>query len=203
MADYFAILHQPRLPALDPEIIKQEFLRLSTEVHPDKVTAAHKGEAEKRFAEVNAAYHTLRHTRARLVHLLEIEGVPPAPHIQSSPPEVVEFFAPIAEITREVDSFLGRKRKASSPILQAGMFEEALGWTDKIQALQLRLHHRISALEGELPLLNAAWEKAPGGSEAARLSFLPIPRLQQIAAALGFLERWHAQLQERLTTLAC
>ena len=201
MADFFAILNQPRLPFLDPEAIKQEFLRLSTEAHPDKAEGPNKATAGQRFAELNAAYNTLRHIRTRLLHLLELEGVPASPHVQSVPPEVAPFFAPIAEITRAADEFLARKRKASSPILQAQLFEEGLDWTDKIQALQSRLQEQIASLENELPRMNSSWEQK-SQSTAALKPALPLQRLQAIAAALGFLERWRAQLQDRLTTLA-
>ena len=202
MADFFAILNQPRLPCLDPDLIKQEFLRLSNQLHPDKAAQAGKAQAEERFAELNTAYHTLRHARTRLLHLLELEGVPPSPHVQSVPPEVAPFFAPIAELTRAVDEFLARKRKASSPILQAQLFEEGLDWTDKIQALQSRLQEQIAALANELPPMNSSWERRSQSTAALNPAPLPLQRLQQIAAALGFLERWHSQLQERLTTLA-
>src|SRR5438132_9046006 len=49
MIDYFALLHEPRRPWLDPDLLKQKFISLSAEVHPDRVHLA--GEAEKHAAQ--------------------------------------------------------------------------------------------------------------------------------------------------------
>ena len=35
MTDYFNLLSEPRRPWLNPEALKQKFLNLSAEVHPD------------------------------------------------------------------------------------------------------------------------------------------------------------------------
>lgn len=202
MPDFFAILGQPRLPALDLEQLREAFLRRSTEAHPDKAGPRDKPAAEKQFAEINAAYNILRHSRPRLLHLLELEGLPPVPHVQSAPPEVTPFFAPVAELTRAADEFLARRRKASSPMLQAQFFAEALDWTDQIQAVQSRLHQQIRALEDELLPMNLVWAKAPPLPDLTRAAALPLERVQQITTILGFFERWNSQLQERLTALA-
>lgn len=194
MADYFAILGQPRRPALDADQLKQEFLRLSAELHPDKASPENRAAAEKDFRELNAAYNCLRETRPRLLHLLELEGVPAAPHVQSAPADVMEFFAPVAGLTRGVDEFLRRKRNAGSPMLQAQLFEEGLDWTDRIQALQARLRRQITFLEEELDRDREDKKDEPGP--------ISLDRLGQIAAILGFYERWSAQLQERLTALS-
>jgi hypothetical protein len=85
--------------------------------------------------------------------------------------------------------FLDRKRSATSPMLQAQIFQQGFDWTDKIQATQTILAGQIQALETELQ-----------HSEADRAATRP--RLQEIAATLGFLERWQAQLAERLARLA-
>ena len=196
------MLGQQRLPLLDLEALKGEFIRISAEAHPDKAGAKRKAEAEGRFAELNAAYKTLGQTRSRLMHLLELEGVPPAPHVQSVPGEVMEFFGPMGEITRGVDEFLERKRRASSPILQAQLFEEGLGWTERIQEVLGRVRERIKGLEEELGGMNAVWEKAGWAGEGERREKLPLRRVEEIAGALGFLERWRGQLEERLTPLA-
>ena len=202
MPDFFAILQQPRRPHLEPAALKEAFLRLSAETHPDKASPSGKSAAEGRFAEMNTAYHTLRQTRSRLLHLLELEGQPAAAHVQTAPSEVTPFFAPVAELTRAADEFLQRKRQAHSPMLQAQFFAEGLDWTDRIQELQARLAGQIRALEEELVALEPYWTQAPPPGSAARAASLPLARLQQIATILGFFERWNTQLQERLTALA-
>ena len=41
MADYFALLDEPRRPWLDPEELKAKFHALTATVHPDRVQQKH------------------------------------------------------------------------------------------------------------------------------------------------------------------
>ena len=81
MTDAFALLGESRLPWIDPDGLKERFLRLSGPFHPDRVHSASESErqeANRRFAELSSAHHTLREHRDRLLHLLELEsGAPP------------------------------------------------------------------------------------------------------------------------------
>lgn len=77
MTDAFALLSESRRPWLDADALKSRFLPLSAEVHPDRVHSASEAEkaaANTRYAELNAAYNTLREPRDRLLHLLELEA---------------------------------------------------------------------------------------------------------------------------------
>ena len=70
-------------------------------------------------------------------------------------------------------------------MLKVRFFEKTLPCVDSIQALQNDVQKRVQAVEAELQTLNAD----------------QIEKLQQVAAALGFLEKWKTQLQERATIL--
>lgn len=192
-SDYFAILGVPRLPWMDAALLKERFLALSSECHPDKVEDRTQSSID--FATLNKAYQTLRNSRERILHLLELEHVASAPHVQSVPDVVLPFFPPVASLTKQLDEFLDRKKSAASPMLQVQLFEEGLDWTGKLQAFQPQLADAINALELELKELNAAYADVE-----TRASTLP--RLARIAAALGFLERWQKQLQDRFNLLA-
>src|SRR5437868_8581649 len=76
MTDNFSLFNEPRRPWLDADLLKQKFLKFSAEVHPDKIHNASDGEkaaANKRYAELNAAYNCLREPKERLLHLIELE----------------------------------------------------------------------------------------------------------------------------------
>jgi DnaJ-domain-containing protein 1 len=192
--NYFSTFGESQRPWLNEEALKRKFLELSTERHPDKAAGAEaKAAAEGEFSELNQAYNTLRSTRARLLHLFELEGLPKPEHMQDVPPDVIEFFPIVAEITRNTDALLKERAAADSPMLRIQFAGRALDRTDKIQAVQARIRDTISNTERRVQELDGAWEK-----DRAAI----VPKLQRAAATLGFLERWNAQLQERLIALA-
>jgi hypothetical protein len=194
--DCFARLELPRQLWLDPEILKQNFLRLSAERHPDKARGEEqKQEAEKEFAALNGAYNTLRHTRTRLLHFLELEGVPKGAHVQSVPPAALEFFSRVAEITKEADGLAREKRAAASPMIKVQAFTKALACAETVRALQAGLAGQIRRTETELQSLASSGQIQPPLSPAI------VNTLQAAAATLGFLERWNAQLQEKIAAL--
>lgn len=193
MLDHFATLGLPRTPWIEPDSLKQRFLELSAQRHPDK-SASEKAEAEAGFRTLNEAFTTLRTTRTRLLHLLELEGAGRPAHVENIPPAALEFFGPIAEITRRTDALLKEKAAAASPMLKVRFFEKALDALDAVQALQQRVQARISEVEAGLQQAAAPWGQA---GQRPRL----VAEFQKAAAALGFLERWNAQLQEKAAAL--
>jgi DnaJ-domain-containing protein 1 len=184
VTDHFAKLGVPRVPWLDAEMLKERFHALSTGAHPDKATNE-KQKAEEEFRGLNESYQVLRHSRSRILHLLELQGVAKPEHVQAIPTIALDLFSSIADVTRHSDALLKEKTSANSPMLKVQFFEKALPCVDSIQALQNDVQKRLQALEAELQTLN--------GDQ--------IEKLQQMAAALGFLEKWQAQLQERATIL--
>jgi curved DNA-binding protein CbpA len=205
MNDNFALLHQPRRPWLDPEDVKDKFLALSAESHPDRAhgtSEKQKLESNERYAEINAAYQCLRAPTARLLHLLELElGVKPT-GIQSVPAGTMELFVEVGQICRNVDSFLVEKAKVHSPLLQVPLFEQAMDWTDQLNALQKAIALRRTDLIEELKTMNDSWEAAPPPPSTARRETLPLERLEQIYRLLSFLDRWTEQFQERVVRLS-
>ena len=205
MADYFALLSERRRPWLDTDQLKQKFLALSAELHPDRVhgnAADDKQRAQERYTELNSAYQCLLQPRDRLAHLIEIESSQKPPAIQTAPPALMDLFLEIGELCREVDKFLADKRATESPLLQVRMFAPGQVLTDRINSLQQRL--RAIALEGEAALQkqNIAWEKAPPIGDPSRLAALPLTELEEHYRTFSYISRWSAQLQERLVQLA-
>jgi curved DNA-binding protein CbpA len=189
--DHFAILGVPRQPWFAPEELKERFLRLSAEAHPDKAsnTTAIKDEAQREFQAINEAYNVLRHPRSRLRHLLELEGVAKSGHIENVPALALELFAPIAAVTKQAEALLKEKAAANSPMLKAQFFQKAMPCVDALHEMQQQAQSRLAEMDAEIQQLNPSWRAS-------------LPRLTEIAAALGFIERWNAQLQERSTALS-
>jgi curved DNA-binding protein CbpA len=194
MTDYFQLLGQPRRPWLDEALLKQRFLELSSQWHPDRVHNAPEAErraADQRYAELNAAYQCLREPRDRLRHFLELEtGAKPA-EIQQAPPELMDQFFEIGRLCREADQLIAEQEKTTSPMLRAKVFGRAMELSGSLTAIQHELQTRTVGLLAELKALDADWQ--PGAP--------PPARLEEIRRLLGYCARWSGQLQERSVRL--
>ena len=203
MTDYFALLNEPRRPWIEPEPLKEKFLALTTQFHPDRFHGAPEAErksAALRYGEINAAYNCLREPRDRLRHLLELEfGARPA-DVQNVPGELADAMFDIAQLCREVDSFLAERSKVTSPLLKVQWFERGYALVDKLTARQQSITARRDELHCELAAMNPGWEtaSASGAQPAAR----PFERVDAIYRLLGYLGRWSEQLQERIVQLS-
>jgi len=196
MTDHFALLNEPRRPWLDTDSLKQRFLALSAEVHPDRVHQASEADklaANRRYTELNAAYNCLREPRERLRHLLELELGNKPSDLTNVPNDLMELFFSVGKLLREVDAFVAEKGKATSPLLQVEFFERGQEWIEKLGGLRQVLNSKREPLLSELNALNELWsDKSPKTLE----------RLLEIWRLLSFYDRWLAQIQERVVQLS-
>ena len=197
MPDYFALLNEPRRPWLDADFLKQKFLALASDLHPDRVhnaSDAEKSEATKRYAELNAAYNCLLEPKSRLLHLIELESGAKPKDVQQIPPALADLFAEVANSCRSADSFLVEKSAVTSPLLQVQWFERAQEWIERLNLLQKKLGGLHEQLLGELKSADANW------LTAARPELLA--RLEELYRLFSYFNRWSRQLSERITRLS-
>ena len=198
--DYFALLDEPRRPWLDLDLLKQKFLALSANTHPDKIHSASESEkstASKKFAELNAAYNCLAAPKSRLLHLLELERGAKPKDIQQIPDGLADLFAEVATLCRQVDGFLTEKAKAVSPLLQVQFFERAQEWIEKLNAVQAKVRDLSERLFAELKSLDAKWM---AGDPQARADLLN--ELEKLYRLFSYFNRWGGQIQERVVQLS-
>ncbi len=191
--NHFARFGLEPSPWIDPEALKEGFLDRSADAHPDKAAAADKPSSEEDFQDLNASYNILRNSRARLLHFLELAGIQQPEHSQVVPPTALELFPTVAAATKRADGVIKQKTAAHSPMLKVEVMTRALEEVESLQDLQGEIASRIARIEGSLKEFRIDWPPAS-----------PSPAIQEIreaAAALGFLERWKAQLQERIVAL--
>ena len=203
MTDYFSILDQPRRPWLDPEVLKKQFLALSTAVHPDRVHNASDGEkqaAQHRYAELNLAYNQLRQPKERLQHLLELETGAKPRQVQQVPAELTEFFFQIGQLLRQTDAFLTNKAATPSPLLQVQLFETGQSWTEKLTELQRQVHARQGWLLENLRRLDEEWVRNASTQQQDRCGMLR--RLEDLYRLFSYFARWESQIQERIVQLS-
>jgi curved DNA-binding protein CbpA len=200
MTDFFALLNEPRRPWLDSDLLKQKFLALSANLHPDKIHSAgesEKSSAAKMFAEMNAAYQCLSEPKSRLLHLLELERGAKPKEIQHIPGGLADLFAEVAAVCRNADNFLIEKSNATSPLLQVSLFERAQGWREELNRLQKKLNALREQLLNELKRLDEQWRNC--GSENRGDLLRPLEELYRL---FGYFNRWSKQIQERVVQLS-
>jgi DnaJ-domain-containing protein 1 len=169
-------------------------------LHPDKIHSAsdsEKSAATKQFAELNAAYNCLVEPKSRLLHLLELELGAKPKEIQQIPIALADFFAEIATICKSADNFLDEKNKATSPLLQVQLFEQAQNWIEKLNALQKKLNALREKNLAELKSLDEKWIFA---EENFRRELLP--NLEGLYRLFGYFNRWSSQIQDRILQLS-
>jgi len=202
MTDYFAVLDEPRRPWIEPEQLKSKFLVRSGKVHPDRMHALEQEEqqaASRRFAELNAAFNTLKDPLKRVRHLLELQQVHRSSGAQEITSDLADLFIEIARLLREANSFLSEKAKASSPMLRVQRFERSQEWTERLREMQRQLEGRQDALLNELKHLDTDWTQAHESLASRERLLLGLDTIQR---RLGFYVRWNAQLQEAIVQLA-
>lgn len=205
MTDHFQLLDEPRRPFLDTEALRQRFLKLSSEFHPDRFHNAPETErqqASERYTNLNSAYQNLSEPKERLLHLLELELGARPKDVQRIPPGTMDLFMEVGQLCRDTDAFLAERAKATSPMLKVRLFEQGMDWTDKLNGLQQKVNAKRDELTQELQALNAAWESAPPAGSSDRVGKLPLERLEQIYRIFSYVARWTEQLQERAVQLA-
>ena len=210
MTDFFILLGVPRRPWIEPDSLRARFLELSTPLHPDRFHNApnvEKQATNEIFSELNAAYNCLREPRERLRHLLELETGAKPKDVQRIPPGTMDLFMEVGHLCREVEAFLKEKEKVTSPLLKVQVFQKAMAWTDKLNALQQKVNAKRAELEAELKTMNSLWERAgehadlPASPPSQPLA-LPLERLEQVYRILSYVARWTQQIQERVVPLS-
>src|ERR1043166_6262745 len=164
MTDYFALLNEQRRPWIDTELLKQKFLALSAEVHPDRVHGAaesQKRAAQERYTELNAAYNCLREPKERLAHLLELESGAKPKQVQNVPPDLMNVFMEITNVCRGADSVLAEKDSTTSALLKLQLFEQGQDWAEKLMALQGEINGWREELMARLKEVDAEWISSP------------------------------------------
>lgn len=186
--DSFSLLSLPRAAALDEAVLHRAFTELSRTSHPDH------GGSEAMAAQVNAAYETLRSPDRRLKHLLEVAGPPDAKAWRTVPLDesMMSLFSSLGTAMDASAKFLERKAKASSALAKALLTGEEMQHRESLERIGFELAGHLSAMESQLPDLDAALETDDGTAWQ---------RLAVMQARFAYLAKWQAQVRERLLAL--
>jgi len=153
--DYFTILNVERRPYVDPEILKQNFLKLSEMVHPDKYFNASpevKDMAMKYSSLINKAYTTLRDPKERLKYIVSLEMGKDAPVSTRASIETMEFFIEASDICNEADRFAREGTKDP---------EKRKELLLKLKDLQKGADERWERIMDEIKEIDKVWVNTP------------------------------------------
>lgn len=201
MKDCFALLDEPRRPWLEGERLRQKFLRLSADQHPDRVAQFDEGArsaAQEKFTALNAAYNRLRDPKERLLHFLELELGAAPPQVQEVPIHLMEAAMEVGRVCREADALVSERAKAGSPLLQVPFLGPAQELVGRVGAVQEKIRGWREELDRELVRLDAQWCQAESPEARRRL----LVELLSVYRRLSYYARWAAQLQERVVQLS-
>jgi curved DNA-binding protein CbpA len=180
VTDSFALLGIPRAPWVDAIVVSESFQRLASSTHPD--VAGGSGIA---FAELNAAWQTLRDPASCLRHYLELEHPSALAFSEKAPPELGDLFMDIAEARQSTQVLATKLAASNSPLSRALLEGERLVAVKRLDALSAQIASRHAAATATL--------RAPDVAPEA------------LAVSLGmliFLQKWAAQLKESTLALA-
>ena len=182
--DAFALFDLERRPLIDEGALKERYLRLAANRHPDAP-----GGGDEEFQLLQEAYRVLREPAARLRHLIELEfpnyvsASGPAPH--------AELFLRAGSAVQAARGVSQRFEKANSALARALLSPEIADALRQIRETGEVVRKADDELADELKALDARWPDVP--PEA----------LSALASSFKFLARWQEQLSEwefRLST---
>jgi hypothetical protein len=81
-------------------------------------------------------------------------------------------------------------------------FAQSQDWIERLSSLQQEVQKELETLYQDLQGMNKDWEEAPVPGSPLRLARLPMARLEEIYRALSYINKWNAELRERLVQLA-
>ncbi|HEY0791679.1 MAG TPA: hypothetical protein VGD78_11500 [Chthoniobacterales bacterium] len=186
MTNLFSALQLPARPWLDPDEVKEAYVRQSERAY-HRTDAD--GDAER--ATLNQAFRVLREPSTRLEHLLALTKKESLAPRQVSA-EVSRLFGQTANQLQVADRFLTQLSGKTSVLLRAIHLQEAPGLRADLDSLASTLGASENAHLNELKRLDEVWQEDPG---------LAREPLAQLAFELTFLEKWQGQLRERLLRL--
>lgn len=195
VSDHFALLNEPRRPWLDADALKEKFHALSAQHHPD-VAENNSGVESMDFAQLNAAYQTLRDPVARLRHLLELE-FPQALAEQKQraaiPPDIADLFSRICQLQQALQNFRTRETQASNPVGRALLAPEKLALREQLEITLCAVKEKHHRCLDEIRIIDATWPPPSLDDIATKISALH--------SQLAYLAKWTKQLRDYLSAL--
>lgn len=191
--NYFEILELPMSPFVDEEVLKKNYLRLSSNAHPDRARDV----ADESLLDpslINEAFNQLSRMPSRLRHLLFLLTGNVPESLKQIPDTVGDRFMEVGEVLGQADALLREKPGEDASELSKVLFlKKSLPLKGRMEQLQSMLHQDESALLERLSAYEPDWEELVQSQPADRLDALAL-----IYHEWTFLDKWRQQISTRL-----
>jgi curved DNA-binding protein CbpA len=177
MEDAFAVFGISRRPLIDEPALKETYLRLAADRHPDA-----SGGKDEEFHLVQEAYKTLRDPATRLRHLLELAF----PTFQKDGANVphAELFLRAGTAVQAARTIWQRFENTSSALARALLSPEIAEALRQIREASGLVQEGEDELARQLEDLDTRWPNVSADE------------LSALATAFRFVSRWKSQLSE-------
>lgn len=191
--NYFESLELPLSPFLDEELLKQNYLRLSSNAHPDRAKSG-SDKTELDPSVINEAFKQLSKMPTRLRHLLLLLTGEVPESLKQIPEAVGDRFMEVGEVLRQADALLREKPGEDAGELNRVLFlKKSLPIRGQMEKLQGQLHQDELVLMDRLSAYESSW-----GEDVLSVTEEWIDSLTLIYHEWTFLDKWRQQLGARL-----
>jgi curved DNA-binding protein CbpA len=177
MEDAFAVFGLSRRPLVDESALKETYLRLAADRHPDA-----SGGDDEEFHLVQEAYKTLRDPASRLRHLLEL-AFPTFRRDGGHVPHA-ELFLRAGSAVQAARTVWQRFENSSSVLARALLSPEIAEALRQIRAASGFVQQADDDLARQLEELDSRWPD------------ISPDELSALSSAFRFVSRWKSQLSE-------
>jgi hypothetical protein len=177
----FQIFGLDPTPWLDQETLRERYLQLSSQLHPDAAPS----DDPNSFTQLQTAYQLLCTDRLRVRLFLEILGEAELPTVGAVPSHLADFFMKTGGLIAAADRLLKQRAEAESFLEKASLQAEALEKSEALQNLLTEFLSTRTQLQGTLQTASPK----------------DVDLLKTIIIELSYLDRWIEQVQEKMFLL--
>lgn len=198
--NYFEILELPVQPFVDEAVLKANYLKLSSIVHPDRETSNSVQETALVDASlVNEAQRTLSHTPSRLKHLLTLRTGSAPGNLRHVPNAIGDLFMEVGGLLQKMDAVIKEKPSEDASELSRVLFlKKSMVYRQQTESILQKINEGIDHLQTQLESLNEDWQKVMT-KDALPPDFAQ--KMIQLYHEWTFHDRWQGQLRDRLLEL--
>ncbi|MBI5755595.1 MAG: Fe-S protein assembly co-chaperone HscB [Nitrospirae bacterium] len=189
--DYFAMLEVEKRPVVDTARLKDNFLKMSETVHPDRYYNSSPEVQElalKCSSLLNKAYSTLKDPKERIKYLISLETDKEAPVSSRASTETMEFFIEASDVCSEVDAFI-KKKGGDESLLR--------DYQKNLHRLKKETQDRWKGMTNEIETVDKEWATVSGENRKPLLR-----RLLVLSHELSYLSKLHSLIDELIVGIS-